>query len=195
MALPPESRVVTVILQSLCTKLLVTWGRAKGVTVEDFPEQTRSYPDIALHDGPLGTELVAVDVKSARYLGGDKVSRMTLGTYDGYFLHPAAKRLHGGTRAYDDYSEHWVVGVIYQWSPKADTIDMVRLKGVVVGEKWQVASRQSGSGDTANIGGIDSLSRLETLRGEFADEDEFLRHWRSYAVAHPRRRTRAPDSV
>ena len=38
---------------------------------------------------------------------------------------------------------------------------MVVIKAVCVGQKWQFAARISGSGDTANIGGMNSLKRLQ----------------------------------
>ena len=186
--LPPESRIVTVILQSLAVGHLAIWAKRTGITLDEFPDETRGYPDMALSGGPIGTRLIALDIKSARYSGDDDVSRMTLGTYDGYFLHANEKRLHGGMRSYNDYDEHWVIGLIYEWRPKEDTLKMVRIVDVIVGEKWQVASKSSGSGDTANMGGIDSLSKLRTLKSEFSSEEE-------YALKHPRKRTRAPANT
>jgi len=193
MAVPPESRVVTAILHVVAMDIVRTYGRSIGLAVEDFPYETRGYPDMALSDGPLGKKVIALDIKTARYLGDDKVSRMTLGTYDGYFLHPKEKRLHGGTKCYHDYDEHWVAGIIYEWHPDKGTDEMVRVKECIVGQKWQVASKTSGSGDTANIGGIDSLEALRSLQNVFTNEEEFEEYWRDYAIRHPRKRTRLPQ--
>ena len=190
--IPAESRVVTAILQSLAIALLKDWGKAKNIKVQDFPLETRGYPDVALSDGPLGDHMIALDIKSARFLGDDKVSRMTLGTYDGYFLHPNEKLLHQKKMSYDDYTEHWVVGIVYEWHPEEDAQRLVKIVEFVVGEKWQLASRVSGSGDTANMGAIDSLSKLRSLKSTFRDEDEFEKYWRKYALEHKRKRTRAP---
>lgn len=190
--MPPESRIVTVILQALAAPTLKSWANKYGINVEDLVEETRGYPDYALSGGKLGGKLIALDVKSARYVSGDNLSRMTLGTYDGYFLHPNERRLCGGTRCYDDYNEHWVIAFIYRWNPKKDTAHMVEIVERIVANKWQIASRISGSGDTANIGGISSLASLQNLRCEFRDEEQFELYWRDYAVKHPRKRTRVP---
>jgi hypothetical protein len=190
--MPPESRIVTVILQALAAPKLHAWARTHGINVEDLVEETRGYPDYALSGGDLERKNVALDVKSARYNSNDSVSRMTLGTYDGYFLHPDEKRLCGGTRCYNDYDEHWIVAFIYEWNPKKDTSGMVKIVERIVAHKWQVASRTSGSGDTANIGGLSSLAALRNLKSEFINEDEFEKYWRNYAIEHPRKRTRAP---
>ena len=189
---PPESRIVTVILQELALPKIREWAGKHNISVEDLTRETRSYPDIALSGGDLGSRLVALDIKSARYLGNDRVSRMTLGTYHGYFLHPNQKILSGGKRCYNDYDEHWIAAFIYEWRPDQDTINMVKIIETIVAYKWQVASRVSGSGDTANIGGINSLSRLRKLQSEFRNEEEFENYWRDYGIKHPRRGTRIP---
>jgi len=190
--MPPESRIVTVLLQALAVPEIMKWAKNYGIVIRDLVEITRGYPDIELSRGALGEKLVALDIKSARYRDGDRVSRMTLGTYDGYFLHPDEKRLIGGKRCYNDYDEHWIVAFIYKWKPEKPTREMVEIVERVVAHKWQVGSRISGSGDTANIGGISSLSALRVLRSEFRDKSEFETYWRQYAVEHPRKRTRPP---
>ena len=135
---------------------------------------------------------MAIDIKSARFKKGDRVSRMALGTYNGYFLHPDKKKLHKKTMCYNDYSSHWIVGIIYEWHEKKETRDMVVIKTICVGEKWQFAGRISGSGDTANIGGMDSLKRLQARESEFKNNEEFEKYWRDYCIRHPRRGTKIP---
>jgi hypothetical protein len=191
---PPESRIVTVILQALAIPKIQNWAQSHNINVEDLTHETRSYPDIALSGGDLDSRLVALDIKSARYLGNDKVSRMTLGTYHGYFLNPDKKILSEGKRCYNDYDEHWIAAFIYEWNPNLDTLNMVKIVETIVAYKWQVASKISGSGDTANIGGLDSLNRLRNLQAEFENEEEFEKYWREYGRKHPRRGTKIPES-
>ena len=50
-----------------------------------------------------------------------------------------------------------------------------------------ICGKISGSGDTANIGGINSLKRLQNMQTEFANNEEFEAYWRNYSVRHPRR--------
>lgn len=188
--LPVESRVVTEIFQSMIIRRLEDWGKSKGVKVEDNALFGRGYPDVTISID--GKELIALDTKSARFEGDDRISRMTLGTFDGYFLHPNEKLLHSKTRCYNDYSEHWIISVIYEWKPKEKTEKIVNIVSICVGQKWQFAGKVAGSGDTANMGGINSLSKLKNLKSEFKNEKEFETFWRKYAVDHPRKRTRIP---
>lgn len=193
--LPAESRVVTEIFQSMLIRKVISWGQKNAVKVDDHAEFGRGYPDVALSGTAIGSKLVALDVKSARVKEGDAISRMTLGTYDGYFLHPDARVLNGKTRSYNDYDEHWVIAVIYEWRPKLATKDMVNIKAICIGQKWQFAGRVSGSGDTANIGGITSVKRLQTLQSEFQSEEEFEKYWRMFARKHPRAGTKLPTET
>lgn len=182
--LPAESRVVTEIIQSILLGKIKEWASNKGHKFTDQVAYGRSYPDSVLE---IKGKLIAVDIKSARFVKGDTITRMTLGTHNGYFLEPDARKLNGGTRCYNDYAGHWVISVIYEWHPDKPTRDMVKIVAVCVGQKWQFASKISGSGDTANIGGINSLSRLKSRSSIFKNNKEFEEYWRDYSIKHPRR--------
>ena len=80
-----------------------------------------------------------------------------------------------------------VIAVIYEWYPDRPTEEIVDIKAVCVGQKWQFTGRISGSGDTANIGGINSLKRLMNRDSEFASNAEFEPFWRDYSMKHLRR--------
>ena len=187
--LPAESRVVTEIFQSMLIRKLQVWAKSKNLEIRDNALFTRGYPDITLKQNK---NLVAIDVKSARVKKGERISAMTLGTYDGYFLHPNEKKLHNKTLCYNDYSEHWIISVIYEWFPDKETQDIVKIKAVCVGEKWEFASKTSGSGDTANIGGITSLEKLKIRDSIFKNNEEFEAFWRNYSIKHPRRGMKVP---
>ena len=182
--LPTESRVVTEIFQSIAIRRLKKWASSKKLNLKDNAVFGRGYPDVTLEvDG----DLIAIDIKSARIKNNDKISTMTLGTYNGYFLHPNEKKLHQKTKCYNDYSEHWIISIIYEWHPNRSTADIVNIKSICVGQKWQFAGKTSGSGDTANIGGIGSLKKLQNRESVFKNNEEFESYWRSYSLAHPRR--------
>lgn len=187
--LPSESRVVTEIFQSILIRKLESWAKRENLTIEDHALFGRGYPDVTLK---LKDKLIAIDIKSARVKKGDRISTMTLGTYNGYFLHPNEKKLHNKTRCYNDYSQHWLISVIYEWVPTESTEKMVNIVSVCVGQKWQFAGKTAGSGDTANIGGLNSLTRLKNLDSIFANNNEFEKHWRDYSIKHPRKRTKIP---
>lgn len=189
--LPPESRVVSEILQSIVIQsLLPAIQSIKPLKMTVNSQYGRSYPDITLHGG---NQMFAVDIKSARLSTADPdtISRMTLGTYDGYFLHPNEKKLQQKKYCYNDYAQHWIIAVVYCWYPNKPTSDMVKIVATCVGQKWQFAGKVAGSGDTANIGGITSLRRLQSLDSVFKSNLEFESYWREYAKTHPRKRTKA----
>lgn len=182
--IPAESRVVTEILQSLVLEKIDSWAGRTGCELAVNESSGRGYPDADLW---LDGRLLAIEVKSARVIKGDRISTMTLGTYNGYFLEPDSKKLCRGTRCYNDYAEHWIIAVVYEWRPHEASSNMVDIKDICVGQKWQFAGRLSGSGDTANIGGITSLKRLQSHEPEFTDNEDFEGYWRSYSKRHPRR--------
>ncbi len=187
--LPKESRVITELFQAITTERLKIWAKKMKIGLECAPNG-RTYPDISLL---IDGKLVAIDIKSARVAKGiNKISRMTLGTYNGYFLHPNEKMLQGKRRSYNDYTEHWIIAIIYKWNPQEATLKMVDITNIFAGQKWQFADKLSGSGDTANIGGITSLDKLRNNSYIFENNEEFEAFWRNYAIAHPRRAARAP---
>ncbi len=110
--LPAESRVITEIFQTIIIKKLQAWADNKNLNLLDNAIFGRGYPDITLM---INSNRTAIDVKSSRIKNGDRISRMALGTYNGYFLNPNEKKLHKNTLCYNDYNEHWVIGVIYDW--------------------------------------------------------------------------------
>ena len=140
----------------------------------------------------LKDRLIAIDIKSARVKKDDRITTMTLGTYNGYFLHPNEKKLQKKTRCYNDYSQHWLISIIYEWYPTEPTEKMVNIVSICVGQKWQFAGKTAGSEDTANIGGLNSLIRLKNLDSVFTSNDEFERYWRDFCIKHPRKGTKIP---
>ena len=182
--LPAESRVVTEILQSMTIPRIKKIADQHRWDFRDNEKYGRSYPDMTVI---TDSERIAIDVKSARKEKGDAISRMTLGTYNGYFLHPKNKILHNKTLCYDDYAKHLIISIVYEWYPDESTTEMVKINTVQVGEKWQFASKTSGSGNTANIGGVDSLQKLKERNGDFKTNNEFEAYWRKYSREHPRR--------
>ena len=139
----------------------------------------REYPDLTLDGGKLGKRMIAIEIKTARrnMKRPDRSSRMSLGSCAGYFLQPD-KKMAGCKIPYSMFSEHWVVGCIYTWNEKADTLHMVSDVEIIVHPKWKIASRSTASGDTAAIGSIVDIADLKAGRGEFNSEKEFEEYWR-----------------
>ena len=56
------------------------------------------------------------------------------------------------------------------------------------GQKWQFAGKVAGLGDTANMGSITRLKRLQTLDSVFKNNTEFESYWREYPKRHLRKK-------
>lgn len=138
----------------------------------------REYPELVLYGGCLGTRKVAIDIKTARRKSRSRITGFTLGSFGGYFLNPN-KKMPGCILPYGEFTEHWVVGFIYDWNPGAPSLSLVSNIEVIVQEKWRIASRSTGTGTTTAIGSIKDIDRLREGRGEFSSEEEFEEFWRS----------------
>ncbi len=82
----------------------------------------REYPEITR--GGFGDKKIAIDIKTARRIGKNRISGFTLGSFAGYFLYPK-KRMVGCKFPYGEFEEHWIIGFIYSWNPDADSLHMV----------------------------------------------------------------------
>jgi len=99
---------------------------------------------------------------------------MTLGTYKGYFRDTLSSK--NTLYPYDSYSEHFVFGILY--NREGDTISNIE---IFFTEKWKVASKVPGSGNTTNIGSIKNIrSIMEEKNNLFKSKKEFETYWRKY---------------
>lgn len=147
---------------------------------------TQSYPDIILEGGKLGTnEIVAVDIKTTRRINNNRVSGFTIGSYGGYFRFPTVKKA-GCSIPYYRFTQHWIIGFVYDWDDKADTIHMVSNLELIVQEKWKIASKTTGTGTTTAIASIKDISKMKKGQGTFKSEKEFLDFWRRKPLRHER---------
>jgi hypothetical protein len=48
-------------------------------------------------------------------------------------------------------------------------------------EKWELASKRTGSGNTTNIGSISNLDMIMNRESVFENEEDFNSYWTSYA--------------
>ena len=130
------------------------------------------YPDLEIQ-GPTG-ELFALDVKTCQLRSETLTSGFTLGTYRGYFR-GSPRNLRPG-RLYRDYSEHWILGIIYVPACPFDQHE------IVVWPKYRLAGQRTGSRNTSNIGSVTDLGLLRNGLGPFAalGEKAFEAFWRAY---------------
>ncbi len=94
---------------------------------------------------------------------------------------------------YSEYKQHWIIGFVYRRikekrAADASIYSFDELQNIVlpfddvsvfVQEKWRIAGKHPGSGNTANIGSL--RGRLEDFiagNGAFSSEAEFEAYWR-----------------
>ena len=136
--------------------------------------------------------LYAVDFKTS-YYAGNKANGLTLGSYWGYFRF--RNRTMNMDYPYGEYKCHLVIGLLYKQTHieagerNIYSIDeLCMIKSVIenfvffVQPKWKIALDRPGSGNTRNIGGVDSLDNLINGTGPFAElgEDVFDDYWMNY---------------
>jgi len=147
----------------------------------------REYPEITAFGGRLGKEQIAIDIKTTRRLSLSRVSGFSIGSYAGYFLHPEQK-LPGCKFPYADFKEHWIVGFVYTWSPKAESLHMVSNIEVIISEKWRIASKSTATGTTFAISSVRNLEALRKGRGDFNSSNEFEDFWRAKGLSREKRK-------
>ncbi|HWF44465.1 MAG TPA: type II restriction endonuclease [Candidatus Kapabacteria bacterium] len=135
----------------------------------------------------------AVDLKSTYRHTGTECNGGTLGTFTGYFRNRESSK--GITFPYNEYAGHYAVGVIYSRTELTDeqfrTWSVKELKSIpsVVKDleffaqpKYRIASDHPGSGNTKNIGAVNSIEALVKGEGPFAKLGEklFDDYWMNY---------------
>ncbi|PJA02325.1 hypothetical protein COX73_01375 [bacterium (Candidatus Gribaldobacteria) CG_4_10_14_0_2_um_filter_36_18] len=172
----PKNIQIQALFEYLGREKVAEWAKRRGIKMIESTN-TREYPDLTLLSGPLGKEIIALDVKTGRRDGNR--TGFTLGSYWGYFRRPD-KKMAGCRLPYGQFSQHWIIGFIYDWDENVDTLHMVSNIEAIVQEKWKLASKSTGTGTTTAIGSIKDIKRLKGGRSEFKTEKEFLKYWRNY---------------
>lgn len=119
-----------------------------------------------------------LDIKTSYRVNANRINGFTLGSYGGYFGKNSSKNC---TLPYASYTQHWVIGVIYTRSD-----DRITDVDLILREKWQIASRKPGSGNTKNIGSIKNIERLKIGPAEFESQEDFTSYWMQYDKISPK---------
>lgn len=148
------------------------FAREHGLELE-LPSKQNFYPDLTFKDKE--GHLFAVDFKSS-YYDGESANGLTLGSYWGYFRERDTVKSMDYT--YNSYSSHMVLGMLYKQSvidateknvysvDELSAIHSVIEKFIFfVQPKWKIANDIPGSGNTRNIGGIQTYRSLLMVKG------------------------------
>ena len=135
------------------------------------------YPDITFITPKK--KKIALDLKSTYRKDNGDVSGFTLGAFTGYFRE--RKSTKNITFPYEEYSQHYILGVIYTKQDrlinenKVYTIDdlesilsVIKDFDFIVQEKYRIAKDRPGSGNTKNIGSCIKLEELKNGLGPFS---------------------------
>lgn len=185
-----DSKQLAAIFEQFTAPHVRRLADRQGRTVYEAPQTVD--PDFTLARGENDPEKIAIDVKTTyRRSSGGAV--FTMGSYTSY-LRDGEKNI---LFPYEEYSEHWVIGVVYDRNDEADGLwepvpatepdrlpcPFKRLE-VFVQERHRIAGTRPGSSNTSNIGSIRARS-IEAFRrgdGPFAPypPEVFAGYWSRY---------------
>lgn len=185
-----DTKVVSKIIELMLFPIISRFAAEDGYRMV-LSEHQNFYPDISFI-APDGGK-IALDLKSTYRTDTETVNGFTLGAFTGYFRQ--RKSTKNITFPYDDYSAHFVLGVIY--SRQEEVIDERRIYALeelqnivsvtkdftfLLQEKWRIAGTRPGSGNTKNIGSVTNVRALVEGNGPFAPlgHDVFDDYWMNY---------------
>ena len=181
-----DTKVLSKILEIQLFPALVEIARVYKMKLELASHQNH-YPDCTFVDSE-GNRF-AVDIKSTYMTSLNTCNGFTLGSYTGYFRNRASTK--NILYPYSTYKAHFVLGILYKRNiiterEMYNINDMGNIPSAVgdfifiLHEKYKLATKLAGSGNTKNIGGVKNIQRLINGQGDFESEDEFDRYWMNY---------------
>ena len=133
------------------------------------PSKQNYYPDFTIKTSEGN---IAIDVKTTYK---QKTNGFTLGSYTS-FLRNNTKNI---VYPYDTYTKHYVLGFIYERAEGENT--PYKNVEVFFQEKWKIAGKRPGSGNTKNIGSLKgTIDTFKNPTPEFESEKDFEQYWRNY---------------
>ncbi|MDF2673585.1 MAG: type restriction endonuclease like [Clostridiales bacterium] len=181
-----DTKVVSKILEIQLFPILQEFAIENRLEIK-LAKQQNHYPDCTFifEDGTK----YAVDLKSTYRTSKEKVKGFTLGSYTGYFRNRDS--IKNILFPYKSYSKHFALGIIYsRYDKEVDErasydLDIIGEVQSVIGEieflvqeKYKLASKSTGSGNTKNIGSIKNIDNLKTGKGICKTEKEFDKFWK-----------------
>jgi hypothetical protein len=189
-----DTKIVSKVLELLLFPMFVEFADKHDCTIQLSPQQN-FYPDLTFIHRSTSTKF-AVDIKSTYRTSTNDVNGMTLGAFTGYFRNRDSAK--NTTYAYNQYSGHFVLGVIYSKNLDAAderkyfTLDELGTIPSVIRDfqffaqpKYRIASSRPGSGNTKNIGSVTKIDQLISGTGPFAQlgEEVYDDYWMYYLTA------------
>lgn len=189
-----DSKILSGLFEIFCEPLIRNIAEKYNFRMDKSKQN--QYPDFTLYHADQTNRKIAVEVKTtyrAYNLDGSlKKFGFTLGSYRS-FLRDRNER-KGILYPYKDYIEHWIIGFLYSRNPECDKVEIKQIIEAsnlktpfldieyFVQEKYKIAGKTPGSGNTTNIGSIksDDIEDFKTGKGCFTSMKEFETYWRNY---------------
>lgn len=189
-----DSKILSGIFEIFCEPIINEIAGEKDLVIEKSAQNI--YPDFTLYSAEEPNRKLAIEEKST-YRKYNKKGELlkfsfTLGSYRS-FLRDASGR-KGILYPYKKYSEHWIIGFLYSRNPdcrKTEIRKIIEASSLqspytdieyFVQQKFRIAGRKPGSGNTTNIGSFKSNDINDFRQGKFGFEsqEEFEKYWRNY---------------
>jgi Restriction endonuclease EcoRV len=191
-----DTKVLSTVFELFCSPLIKEIATRHGYMFETSPQTI--YPDFTLLKNKEDKKKIAVDVKTTyrrglKKDGTEKNFVYTLGSYTSYIRNNTKNILY----SYDQYEKHWIIGFLYSRNTGAyDDSEIYKIEErtkiqkpfvdveFFVQEKYKIAGKRPGSGNTTNIASFstNNIEDLEEGKGPFTKlgEEAFLDYWKKY---------------
>lgn len=185
-----DTKVISKLIELMLFPIIADFARQYSYELH-LAEHQNYYPDITFIS--RSGEKIALDLKSTYRVSGTRVSGFTLGAFTGYFRQRNSSK--NISFPYCEYSQHYVLGIIYSRSDSAiderKVFKFEQLKNIqsvahdfqfLLQEKWRIATDRPGSGNTKNIGSVNDIADLVNGNGVFASQGKqtFDHYWMNY---------------
>lgn len=162
-----DSKLLSKVYENYVVELLKRFCKDNKVKFRENTIQNR-YPDFVVYT-KCGKP-IAIDIKTSYLKSTSLINGFTLGTYRGYFSNRGCSK--NTMYPYSQFLNHLCICVIYSREKTK-----VKIRHIVVREKWRIASRCTGSGNTCNIGSIKKIRDILDGCSVFRNKMEFEKYW------------------
>jgi len=189
-----DSKILSGIFEIFCEPIIRSIASDYQFIIEKSAQNV--YPDFTLYFADSPDKKIAVEVKSTyrqyNKKGELKKFGFTLGSYRSFLRDPLGRK--GILYPYSEYDQHWIIGFLYSRNPdckKTEIRKIIEASSLqspytdiqyFVQEKYKIAGKKPGSGNTTNIGSFKSNDINDFRKGinGFDSHQEFEDYWRSY---------------
>lgn len=190
-----DTKLLSKVFELYVTPVLMEFARKHKLEIAPAITQIQ-YPDYSLRGEALGIgdKWLALDLKSTTRdpVNPNRIGGFTLGSFRGALRNPTSTQY--SRFPYNDYGAHWCICFVYERVEninehiaysveEIDKIpDAVKNIDIFVQEKHKLAWYTPGSGNTANIGSVKTITDIVEGTGPFSKlgKEVFEDYWRNY---------------